>query len=118
MTNPYQSPAAEDSPPPFPLSRVQRKSLEFYWKHRGQPLTLGRLIWLVLPGWIMMSVVLLPAVGVVTLFNRDGTLYLMFGFLAGIVVRDLAYLQSTIHIWPVMDEVLDWNAVQAKLEKS
>lgn len=124
MSNPYQSPSADLSPPPFPLSRVQRKSLEFYWKYRGRRLTLSQLIWLVLPKWAMMPLLLLavslanawlPAGGQPQL---DWLLLLLVGFASGLFARDYAYLRSMVHLWPVLDEVFDWNAIQAKLEKS
>lgn len=124
MINPYHSPAMDDSPPPCPMSRHQRKTLEFYWKHRARRLTMGQLIWLVLTKWAMMLVLLL-ALGLANEWlpvggqpQLDWLLLLLFGFASGLFARDYAYLRSMVHLWPVLDEVFDWNAIQAKLEKS
>src|SRR5687767_14049837 len=121
MSNPYQSPAADLSPPPVPMSRVQRKSLEFYWKHREQSLSLGRLIRQSLPRWGMLCFIVISisagsvAIGLFKRATISAMVLGMSGLLMGYLSRDVTHLRSISQLWPVLDEVFDRNAIQAKL---
>ena len=125
--NPFSSPESSvEAIPLGPLTPMQRRVLEYYLKHRDQPLlwgpllrdwlrrwfgtlaAYGLLIWI---GYLMIPK-LIPSDREIPHFAALG----LAAFALGGILRDIAYLRQAVDIWPVLQDVMDWNKVAARLE--
>ena len=93
------------------VTRKQRLMLAVYRKYHRGGISLWRIYRLcgwriaVVPVYFTLAAVLCFAYGI----NWAGLLLVGFG--AGAVLRDLAYFRRSVAVWPLIEEITDWDRV-------
>ena len=125
--NPFRSPEVPvDAIALSPLTPMQRRVLEFYWKHREhQPSWRSMLLrWLRLWSLALLGYGVAIGVGYLLIpkvWPWDDVLphfvaVFLIALAMGGMFRDITYLRQTTHIWPILQDVLDWDKVAARLD--
>jgi hypothetical protein len=104
------------------LSRFERRSLILYRKWLWSPPTMGQLVVLHFPVWILSAgvalAVYLLAVSVLGTASVLAVPYgcVIAGLVIGFVTRDIAICRALVRFWPTLRDVLDEDKIAAKLE--
>jgi hypothetical protein len=99
------------------LTKGQRRNLELYANYHSAPPTLWQLVrqnlWRY--GAIALLVILLfflvPAAG------AEYLKWIATGLFLGVLLRDISRFRQFVHTWPAMEAVLDWQRLEALLNK-
>ena len=95
------------------LTRLQRRNLAVYQQYRGRRMTILGLFWSNRRIYVL-TVVLFG--GIVAACDRwvDPRLaaFMAVAFLA-VLVRDIGYFRRSVQIWPLLQEIVDWDKVAA-----
>ncbi|MCE9554056.1 MAG: hypothetical protein K8T91_11865 [Planctomycetes bacterium] len=125
--NPYSAPEVPiEAITLTPLTPMQRRVLEFYLKHREQQPSWRGMLWRWLRLWSVALLGYGMAIGgayflIPKVWPWDDALpHFVAIFLCALAMggmfRDITYLRQTTHIWPVLQDILDWDKVAARLE--
>ncbi len=98
-----------------PLTRFQRKTLTWYLKYHDKPPTLGRLV---LRSWWTHAAMLAIGVGIAASLYYLGIPSvgtLLLGMMLGAVVRDIRHFWNTVMVWPLLEQVFDWERIKQLL---
>lgn len=104
------------------LTPLQRRALATYhWYHTHRPTTQATLVALL---WQASGIFWLSVVGMailVLLASRGGALQiwavLLIGVAVGLLARTAIYYVQTIRLWPMLEQIIDWQAVEQLLEQ-
>jgi hypothetical protein len=94
------------------MTRLQQRNLRIYLQYRERPMTIAGLVWANRRIYILL-LVLFGTVGGF-FYNAFGAAiagYVAVAFLV-ILVRDIGYYRRSVKIWPVIQQVLDWQKVE------
>ena len=90
------------------LTKQQRNNLELYAAYRSEPPTLGQLLRINLPRYLLAAALtivvymLAPSTGIQSLS------LILIGLILGAVLRDIGYFWRFVRFWPVQSAVMDW----------
>lgn len=94
------------------MTRLQQRNLRIYLQYRERPMTIAGLVWANRRIYILL-LVLFGTVGGL-FYNAFGAAiagYVGVAFVA-IILRDIGYFRRSARIWPVLQQVLDWQKVE------
>ena len=99
--------------------KLRAKYLKYYWKYHTSPPTLLSMLPRAVVVWILFVVLLVGAYFLASLVIDDptyqfGLLGLSAGVMFGVVLRDIGIMRLTEQIWPILEEIIDWEAVEEK----
>ena len=100
------------------LTKVQRQTLEQYRRYRGKRPGVGFFVrsnlwrYFLLVGAGVVAFLLLLSLGV------SGPAYLLLGLVVGALLRDYALFRRFKQSWPVVEELLDWDRLNALLDET
>jgi hypothetical protein len=94
------------------MTRLQQRNLKLWLRFRGQRLTILGLIW----ANRRMYLLLILAFGTLAAlayiyFGALGAWFLLVAF-AAVFVRDIGFYRRSVAIWPIFQQVFDWNKVE------
>jgi hypothetical protein len=111
--NPYAAPSSLDD---YGLPRHDRTTLEFYLRHRAQPLTLGFMLSRCVPIWFVLAAVFAAVAFAVSLLHSGSYTILAVAFVAGAMIgtvsRDIGYCFRIARRWRLLVNVLDWDKIE------
>jgi hypothetical protein len=119
--NPYVSPSSGIISVNRSLSRLERRQLESWWRHRDLPYTYLELLLLHVRSWITVAAILLVMVVACWWFLKWNAQFLVLSALLltplmlGVIARDVGLIRQFIRLWPIMSNVLDWDRIAARL---
>jgi hypothetical protein len=98
------------------MTKYQRRTLDLYREMHTTFPTMGKtLVRIARRFW--WFVLLCGAVSFLAYWNGWSLLSVaVLGYLFGLVRRDITHARYTIHIWPVVDAITDWQRVDQLLE--
>jgi hypothetical protein len=128
QSNPFRSPdVSVEAVTLDRLTKLQRRALEYYLKHRGEQIGWRDAIRHFLRQWSVSTIVCgiliwLGYQSIPRLFPQDQSLpdFAALGLAAlfiGMMLRDATTLQQASEMWPVLQDVLDWDKVSARLKQ-
>jgi len=114
--NPYEAPATAARP--SRLARLERDALKQYLMYREQQPTLLSLITGNVMHWLWFSMLTGPPFLIAALLLMDEcVLGIWLGLLAGFALRDVGLARLFVILWPMLNDVLDWDRVQARYDQ-
>lgn len=117
--NPYESPAVCTRSPR--LAYYERETLKAYLKFHEKPPTVWRWLQPHAAQWLRFAFILTALAAVAWIFlEPDAVLVgamLGIAFLLGIAARDYSYARLVIAIWPMLDDMFDWDRVRARYDE-
>lgn len=94
------------------MTPIQRRNLEIYLHFRDQPMTVPALIWANRRIYfLLLSLYTAFAALVYTAFGMTGAAFVGVA-LAAVLLRDIAFYRRSVAVWPMLQEVLDWNKIE------
>ena len=121
MENPYQANSLMSHMDKD--TRFYRSVLAIYKKYQGRDMPLLDLLGMHAKSWLIVAVLILPLMLFWIWLARSGSfasgpfIGLVVGMFLGQVLRDLRHCRSTVRIWPIVHEVLNWEQIDSKLEE-
>ena len=94
------------------MTRLQRRNLQLYLHFRERPMTVFALLWSNRRIYFLLLLVF-GGMGafVYSMFGASGAAYLAVAFVIT-VARDIGFYRRSAGIWPVLQQVLDWNKIE------
>jgi hypothetical protein len=100
------------------LTKLQKKTLEFFHSCRSKPPTIGRQLGFNWFAWVPLLVV--GVLGCLVLltpgFEKVGWLWV--GLIAGAFARDIGRFRGVVSVWPVYKEIINWQRVSDLLDSN
>jgi len=98
-------------------TNLQNRNLELYAKYRNDRPCLRNLIAFNRARYYPIFVIM--AIGVIFLVLPDFHIFgiIIISMTAGVLIRDLGFFRHTVLIWPLVQEIIDWNKVDQLINK-
>jgi hypothetical protein len=98
------------------LTKLQRKTLEFFHSHRSETPTIGcqlRFNWF---AWVPLVVIGILGCFVLLTPGCEKAGWLWIGLVGGAFARDLGRYRGVVRVWPAYQEIINWQRVSELLE--
>ncbi|MDQ2807720.1 MAG: hypothetical protein M3Z04_12560 [Chloroflexota bacterium] len=103
----------------MPLTHLQRATLMLYRAYHANAPTVGGILRRLTKRYLIMLIVVVATLTVVTLTGSFSDALpwagLLIGLVSGAAARDLGYARIAVRVWPVLNQVLDWQKIDALL---
>src|SRR5262245_22608467 len=100
------------------MSEWERQQLRFYLRARGRGLTVARLALLNWRHYAGLFVLTAFALVCFSFGGKTGDWLSvgLGGMVTGFVLRDIGLFNRSVHIWPLMERIIDWEEVGRLME--
>ncbi|MBS0204330.1 MAG: hypothetical protein JSS49_15610 [Planctomycetes bacterium] len=99
------------------LSPAQRKNLSIWRAFHDEPPTVAELIRLNVRRILILSICFVGP-SAIAISDRSYSVAAMgLGMFLGILLRDFGAFRATVHFWPALNDVVDWNRLDELLDK-
>jgi hypothetical protein len=97
------------------LTKIQLKTLQFFYRFRDETPTIGR--WLSFNWFAWLPLLAIGLFGVLLTFVSGVVFgWLVIGIAAGAFCRDIGRARSMKQVWPIYREITNWQRVTELLE--
>ena len=100
------------------LTRLQRKTLQFFDTFRSATPTVGRQLRFNWFAWLPLLAVIAVAVVVAFIPGLVNVGLLWIGLAVGALSRDIGRFRGLARVWPVYKEIINWERVSVLLQSS
>ena len=117
--NPYQPPGTTIPARSPRLARYERDTLSSYLAYHERPPSVPRYLLPYAVQWVRVFVGMALTMAACTYLLGSRFLDaapIMLGVFIGFIVRDYTYARLVVALWPMLDEIFDWDRVRAKYD--
>lgn len=100
------------------LSPLHQKTLTILGDYHKSAPTLGRILQRSFVVYLIIVPLFLGAAAVAFHFTYDLFGWIVIGLLLGCLVRDLGWFRRTVVLWPLHDDIINWDRVDELLTSS
>jgi hypothetical protein len=100
------------------LTRLQRKTLQYFHAFRSESPTVGRQLSFNWVAWLPLLVVAVLGCIVLLAPGFENVGWLWIGLVVGAFFRDIGRYRGIVRVWPVYQEIINWQRVSELLESS
>ena len=94
------------------MNAAQQRQLQLYLRFRGQRMTVAGLIWASRRVYLLLLLLFGALAGLLYVFVAPVAATYVGLALFVAVLRDVGYFRRSARIWPILDQVLDWNQIE------
>ncbi len=98
------------------LTKLQRKTLEFFHSFRTAPPTIGRQLRFNWFAWLPLLIIAVLGVIVLLTPGLANAGWLWLGLVVGAFLRDIGRFRQLVRVWPIYKEIINWQRVSELLE--
>ena len=112
--NPYQPPASPARVSRF--ARFEQSTLKAYLDHHQTPPTLITILARHFARWVGLSLITV-GIGLIVGLSLSEESFVV-GMLAGYVLKDCMHARLFVQMWPMLDDIFDWERVKTRYEQA
>ena len=94
------------------MTAMQQRYLQLCLRFRGRRMAIAGLLWASRRIYAVLLLLFSAAAGLLYILVTPAAPAYVGSALVVVILRDIGYFRRSVMLWPVLEQVLDWNHVE------